>query len=174
MLFYERRGMNRTEHTTPDVSDIRNPAVHHETTDVGLRGVAWFLFWLAVGVAIVALLMWGLFRFLDRRAEATEPPPLSRVGTGQERLPPEPRLQLAPGHEIHPVEDYQKFRAAEDERLNNYGWVNQAGGTVHIPLAEARRKFLEQQAQQTGQAPRTPEPLPLESSSGRKLERRNQ
>ena len=170
--------MNRTEqleaiHDTPDVSEARNPEVAHEVSDVGARAVGWFLFWLLTGLLLVIVLMWGLFRFLAFRERVAEPPPLSRLSAGQERLPPEPRLQLAPGHEIHPIEDYQQFRAAEDARLNNYGWVNQPAGKVHIPLADAKRKFLEQLAAQPANTP-PPKPLPLESSSGRTLERRGQ
>lgn len=170
--------MNHTEQfdalpDTLEVSEIHNPDVMHEPSDVGVRAVGWFLFWLLAGVLVVIVLMWALFRWLESRERTAEPPPLSRLGAGQERLPPEPRLQLAPGHEIHPLEDYQQFRAAEETRLNSYGWVNQAAGNVHIPLAEAKRKFLEQQAAQPANAP-PPEPLPLESSSGRTLERRNQ
>jgi hypothetical protein len=170
--------MNRTEpydtpHETPDVSDIRNPEIKHEADDVGVRSVGLFLFWLLAGVLIVVALMWGLFRWLASRERAAEPPPRSRVGAGLERLPPEPRLQLAPGHEIHPLEDYQQFRAAEETRLQTYGWVNQPTGSVHIPLAEAKRRFLEQQAGRAASPPPAAT-LPLESSSGRRLERREQ
>jgi hypothetical protein len=168
--------MNRTEPLsapaeTSQVGDLRNPEVAHESSDIRVRVVGWFMFWLMIGLLVVVVLMWGLFRWLAYQEKTSEPAPRSLVGQGQERLPPEPRLQLAPGHTNAPQQDYQQFRAAEETRLNSFGWVNQATGNVHIPLPEARRKFLEQQSAQPTSSPPPPATRPTESSSGRALER---
>ena len=47
--------------------------------------------------AIVSVLMWGLFIFLNSQEEGKEPQPGPMAMTKDERLPPEPRLQSAPG-----------------------------------------------------------------------------
>ena len=49
------------------------------------------------------------------------------------RLPPEPRLQT------NPREDLRDFRAKEDELLGSYGWVDQRGGIVRIPIGDAMK-----------------------------------
>ena len=49
--------------------------------------------------------------------------------------PPGPRLQT------DPQVDLERFRAAEDKRLNTYYWINKSQGTVHIPIAQAMREL---------------------------------
>src|SRR6266545_5218531 len=82
---------------TPDVSYIRNPDVTHEASDVSVSGVAKFVGALTVLGIVVFLLMWGLFRLLAAQAETKEPTPGPMAMSPQERLPPDPRLQAAPG-----------------------------------------------------------------------------
>src|SRR5215210_2889735 len=81
---------------TPDVSHIKNLDVTHETSDVSVSGLLKFVAALTVMTGLVAVLMWGLFRFFESQAEKeTKPGPMAM--TKEERLPPEPRLQSAPG-----------------------------------------------------------------------------
>jgi len=82
---------------TPDVSHIKNPDVTHEASDVSVSGVLKFVLALTVMGVVVFVLMWGLFRLLDRQEETKEPPPGPMAMSPQERLPPEPRLQAAKG-----------------------------------------------------------------------------
>ena len=53
------------------------------------------------------------------------------------RVPPEPRLQ------INPRQDLKDLRAAEDEILHGYGWVDRNAGIVRIPIDDAMRLTLE-------------------------------
>jgi hypothetical protein len=46
-------------------------------------------------------------------------------------MPPAPRLQITEG------KDLKAFKAEEREALNGYGWVDKAGGTLHIPIDRA-------------------------------------
>src|ERR671928_1171213 len=87
-------------HETPDVSYITNPDVAHEESDVAVRPLLWFVGGLTFFTIIVCLAMLLMFTyFLNReRSQELEPSPLARQGA--ERLPPEPRLQLAPGWEV--------------------------------------------------------------------------
>ena len=82
---------------TPDVSYIKNLDVTHEASDVSVAGVAKFVGGLTVLGVVVFVLMWGLFRFLDRQEETKEPQPGPMAMSPQERLPPLPRLQAAKG-----------------------------------------------------------------------------
>jgi hypothetical protein len=50
---------------TPDVSHIKNLDVTHETSDVSVSGVAKFVAGLTVLCAVVFVLMWGMFRFIN-------------------------------------------------------------------------------------------------------------
>lgn len=82
---------------TPDVSHIKNPDVTHEASDVSVSGVAKFVVALTALCAVVFVLMWGMFRFLNAQETEKEPPPGPMAMKPEERLPPDPKLQAAPG-----------------------------------------------------------------------------
>ena len=81
----------------PDVSYIKNVDVTHEASDVSVSGLLKFVLALSIMTALVALLMWGLFRFFKQQEIEREPPKGPMAMTEAERLPPEPRLQSAKG-----------------------------------------------------------------------------
>ena len=82
---------------TPDVSYIKNADVTHETSDVSIGGIAKFVIGLIVLTVAVHVGMWGLFWALQRGEEEREPPRPPMALSAEERIPPEPRLQGAPG-----------------------------------------------------------------------------
>jgi hypothetical protein len=82
---------------TPDVSHIKNIDVTHETSDVNVGGILKFVLGLTIFGIIVNVLMWGMFRFFNAQEQTKEPQPGPMAMTKEERLPPEPRLQAAPG-----------------------------------------------------------------------------
>ncbi|MEK6282342.1 MAG: hypothetical protein AABN95_18445 [Acidobacteriota bacterium] len=82
---------------TPDVSHIKNVDVTHEESDVNVGGILKFVLGLTIFGVVVAVLMWGTFRFLNAQEVKKEPEPGPMAMTKDERLPPEPRLQAAPG-----------------------------------------------------------------------------
>ena len=169
-------------HETPDVSYITNPDVAHEHSDVAVRPLLQFVIGLTIFTAAVALAMYVMFLFLQRREQAAElrPSPLQREG--QDRLPPEPRLQLAPGFEVRtedgrrvpldydteaPVErspqpqsEYWQVREEWRRKLHGYGWVDQNAGTVRVPVEEARRRSAERQKGRQGAPSPAPSPAP--------------
>jgi len=120
-----------------------NPDVHHETTDVNIRGVFGFAAGLLVAGIFIHFVVWLLFLLLaDRHAQRVAPEyPLA--ATEQRRLPPEPRLQPAPPDWRTPREDLQDFRRQEDDVLNNYGWVDKGAGVVRIPIDEAMKVVVQ-------------------------------
>ena len=97
---------------------------------------------------------------------------------GEERLPPEPRLQLAPGHQIHPLDDLKRLRADEDALLHSYGWVDRNAGIVHIPIERAKELLVRRglPVLPDGQRRDAEEGVfvPAQQSSGRAMDKRVQ
>ena len=98
---------------TPDVSYIKNVDVTHEKSDVQVRGIVKFLVGLSVLTIATFFLVWGLFiSFQNKSIEAPQSP---MAQTEKDRLPPEPRLQGAPGF----AEDLEKTIATKNEESGN-------------------------------------------------------
>ncbi|HEX8476085.1 MAG TPA: hypothetical protein VF666_18950 [Pyrinomonadaceae bacterium] len=153
-------------HLTPDVSYITNPDVAHEHTDVAVAPIAKFVVGLFIFGLIVLALVWGLFRYFDYREKAIEPQASPLARRGDERLPPEPRLQLAPGFGVRdengkfvdlsitgappelkiPQAEYIETRKKWMQQLTTYGWADQGTGAVRIPIKDAKERFIQQQA----------------------------
>jgi len=168
-------------HETPDVSYITNPDVAHEESDVAVRPLLWFVGGLTFFTVIVCLAMLLMFKYFQGREEALEleASPLARQG--EERLPPEPRLQLAPGWQVttdgrrqdlsysadnagHVPQPWSEYLLVADEwkrEAEGYGWADEQAGTVRVPIEQAMRRYLErrQAGQQPGARPQ-PSPAP--------------
>jgi hypothetical protein len=80
---------------TPDVSYIKNVDVTNEISDVYVPGIVKFLVALSVLTIATFLLVWGLF--ISFESKTTDTPSSPMALTEKDRLPPEPRLQGAPG-----------------------------------------------------------------------------
>src|SRR5215210_8235966 len=140
-------------HETPDVSYITNPDVAHEESDVAVRPLLWFVGGLTLFTIIVCLAMLLMFKYFQGREESQElaASPLAR--RGEERLPPEPRLQLAQGWEVRTDDGRRhdlsfgtdnagyipqpgsEYRIVADEwkrEAEGYGWADQQAGTVRV------------------------------------------
>lgn len=104
--------MAHKEHVTetPDTSHIKNVDVTHEVSDVYISGIAKFVLALTILMIASFVLMWGMFRVLE--AGSSDPPAAPMALSDKERLPPEPRLQGAPGF----AEELDKSAAAGKER----------------------------------------------------------
>jgi hypothetical protein len=189
-------------HETPDVSYITNPDVAHEESDVAVRPLLWFVGGLTVFTLVTCLAMLLLFKFFQGREESQElaPSPLARQGA--ERLPPEPRLQLAPGWEVEsggkrqdlsystdnaryvpqPWSEYELVNKEWQHELNEYGWADEQAGTARLPVGRAIDLYLERRAKQSpppGALPPAPnaapkETTPAESGSGQQPEQKHQ
>ena len=120
---------------TPDVSHIKNIDVTHETSDVNVGGILKFVVGLTIFGIIVNVLMWGMFRFFNAQEQTKEPKQGPMAMTKEERLPPEPRLQAAPGFGVklangqwvslekrEPEAEYRVLREQWERQLNcKYG-----------------------------------------------------
>ena len=96
-------------------------------------------------VSVVCMaLVGGVFFFLERETEATEARPMpvetEHPATAEQRLPPEPRL------EIDEKAALAATQAAENERLTTYGWVDKRSGVVRIPIARAMELMAERES----------------------------
>jgi hypothetical protein len=143
---------------TTNLSDSsqQNPAnAGHEVSTLRIGPVVWFLIGLSVAAVITFLLMTGLFDAFANRANKNEQRP-SPLASERQKLPPEPRLQLAPttAEQLdeklppnikadHPLQEMKRVRAEEDAKLNSYGWVDEKAGIVRLPIDEAKRLLLE-------------------------------
>jgi hypothetical protein len=117
---------------------ITNPEVSHEVSDVSIPDIVKFGVGLMLLAIVTHILMWGLYRYFAARVPGTQ-----SIGIARDRLPPEPRLQGAPGHEIHPVDELNSMLAAEESVLTTYAWVAQATGTARIPIEQAIKMLAE-------------------------------
>ena len=117
---------------------LDNPEVHHETSDANIRGVLMFAAGLLVAAIIIHFGVWLLFRYFEAAATRRQPQPNYPLAAQQEnRLPPEPRLQ------VNPREDLRQLHAAEDEVLTTYGWVDRNAGVARIPIEQAMKLTIE-------------------------------
>ena len=107
--------------------------LHHETSDIDIRGVLTFGGGLLGAAIVISFLVWLLFVYLSGREAVRTTPRFPLATTQEQRLPPEPRLQT------NPRQDLNDLRTQEDVVLGNYGWMDKTAGTVRIPIEEAMR-----------------------------------
>jgi len=176
---------------TPDVSHIRNVEVTHEKSDVSVRGVMTFVVALTISAIAIHIGMWLLFRYFNAQ-EAKAPRPGPMALTQQERLPPEPRLQAAPGFELglengqkvplekrEPQAEYRFLRQQWEENLKT-GLKDQSGKVVGMPIDAAIDKVVSGEGLPTlvkgssGKLSDYAISMPTAASSGRETEKRVQ
>lgn len=108
-------------HRTPDVSHVSNPDVAHEESDVNVKAILQFVGGLVVFGVIVSVLMLLLYNYFESREAKTEAknPAGPMAFKENEKLPPEPRLQVAPGFGVQ-VEKNTPVNAEELKKIGNY------------------------------------------------------
>jgi hypothetical protein len=150
----------------------------HEPDEISPRPIIRFAIGL-IGIGIVAYVaLWGLLKFFESQNEQNQPR-LSPMASQQERLPPEPRLQMMPGSKSElKTPDYEMIEQRKDEQhqLETYGWTNKNTGAVRIPIDEAMKLIVQrglptQPQSGQGQPGLT---MPTASSSGRVAEPRKE
>ncbi|HBB90097.1 MAG TPA: hypothetical protein DC047_21045 [Blastocatellia bacterium] len=183
---------------TPDVSHIKNIDVTHETSDVNVGGIVKFVIGLTVFAIVVQVLMWGMFRFLSSQEEGKEPSPGPMAMTEQERRPPDPKLQDAPGFGVklengqwvslenrEPQAEYRVLLEQWDAQLNCAGRdsMETMQPRACTPIDQAMQKVLQgkglpsraqAETNQGGPAEDYGIDMPTAASSGRMTEKRRQ
>src|SRR5512134_985890 len=129
----------------------------HEISTVKVGAIIWFVVALKVAVVFIGWLITSVMNTLENREKAAElesrPSPF---GAERAKLPPEPRLQLAPNSEEqiesnnppdlktqHPLEEIKVLQKSWDQQLQSYGWVDEQGGIVRIPIDDAKKLVLQ-------------------------------
>lgn len=141
---------------TPDVSHIRNVEVSHEPSDVSVRGVLTFVVVLTLVTIAISIGLWFMFKYLnDQTKKERGPGPMAlRNLSEEERLPPEPRLQAAPGFKVtlengqtvdlklrEPQAEYRELQKQWENVLRT-GLKDQSGNTVGIPIEQAMKDIV--------------------------------
>jgi len=120
------------------------PRHAHETRDASIRNLIVFGAGLALLVVAGLLVSRAVFLyFVGHQGLGPPASPFENVRI----LPPEPRLQVsAPS-------DLKQYKAAQEETLNSYGWVDEKAGIVRIPIDRAMDILLEKGFPARGAAP---------------------
>jgi hypothetical protein len=133
---------------TPDVSHIRNVEVEHETSDVDVRAVGTFVLVLTITTIVIGAGVWMLFKYFNAQ-QAKERGPGPMALSENERRPPEPRLQAAPGFgvtlengqvvNLEKREPQAEYRVLRDEwQKELHGELkDQNGNPIAIPIDQA-------------------------------------
>ena len=144
--------MGSTKHEKSFV-DFEQP---YEQNIIGLRGVLLFGGFLLFLIVITFGLMWALLNVLEdsEKVEKASNNPMEM--SEKERLPPEPRLQSAPGFGVdsekgrvnlelrEPQAEYRELHAQWLEIWKHGHKDPKTGAVTSIPIDEAKAKVLEQ------------------------------
>ena len=88
-----------------------------------------------IGVVVACLagflIIWWMMGWNAGKLEAAVPVAAPIDQANEQKLPTGPLLQADPEAEL------EAMRHEMSARLNGYGWVDQAAGVVHIPVAQA-------------------------------------
>src|ERR1017187_7787739 len=131
-----------------------------EESDVNVVAVGKFgIALLLVTLAAMALLF-GVFRYFQAGAGG------QAISVDPTKVFPHPQLQAAP------IPDLKAVRAAEEQVLNSYGWVDQQKGIVRIPIARAMELVVKKGLPVRATAPPGAEgvSMPTESGLGPKMQ----
>jgi hypothetical protein len=172
---------------TPDVSHIRNEEVSHETSDINVMAVLSFVLILSVSTVAVYVGMSLLFNYFQAQGKAAGERRGPMALKDNERLPPEPRLQAAPGFEVNlengekvdlklkePQAEYNVLAAQWDKALK--GELKDQTGVTTMPIDKAIEEITKQglPTRATGGAAKLSDfaiRIPSASSSGRMTEK---
>ncbi len=110
------------------LSQPTHPAGGHETREVNIKLILLSTLGMVILVLAVCFVTVGIFNYLS---STQAQPERANDLTRPMELPKAPRVQE------HPSEEYKVLHANEARVLNSYAWVNQADGTVRIPIDRA-------------------------------------
>ncbi len=125
---------------TEELKHSHNPELEFEGQDLKPSSVYAFLIALAVSGIVIYFVIWGVYHFMDYY-ERTHQGPLNPMVERQENTrdirPEEINKFAQPRLETNERVEINQFRLEEEQKLNSYGWVDQPGGAVRIPIGQA-------------------------------------
>ena len=118
----------------PDLSKPENRFDHSEISYLALSKFA-------IGLILTAIfsagLVLGIFQYLLHREGGIPASRIESPAQDARQLPPEPRLEETP------ASDLQEMRAAEEQVLHNYAWLDQENGIVRLPIDRAMELIVQ-------------------------------
>lgn len=136
---------------TDDSYEPRGAGTGYEPKDARARPV------IITGVSMLVLTAFGFFGAtyfyeMFKTEEAVTRPETSPVYERQ--IPKGPRLQANPGRE------WTQYKRTQLEFLQQYGWVDESAGKVHVPVSAAMKRVLD-----SGSLPSWKKPAPSEEAA---------
>ena len=130
----------------------------YEQNLIGMKGIVVFAVGLVLLIVITFGLMWALENVMESDAKDSKGSKNPLALNEQENLPPEPRLQSAPGFGVtgengrinlelrEPQAEYRELRKLWEKGWHE-GQTDKATGTViALPIEKAIEKYLEENA----------------------------
>lgn len=128
----------------------------YEKNEIGIAGILWFLLGLLILIIITFGLMYAFRNVLETSDAETKRSTNPMMLGEEERLPPEPRLQSAPGFGVDgpngrvnleltaPQSEYWELQKEWDEIRANGVKDPNTGAILAVPIADAKKALLEQ------------------------------
>jgi hypothetical protein len=123
--------MHRNPNQPVGMPDLSNPENRFEHRDVSFKALTRFAIGLVITTIFSAGLVLGMFQYLLKREGGVPASRIESPAQDARQLPPEPRLEETPAL------DLQEMRAAEEQVLTHYAWLDQANGIVRLPIDRA-------------------------------------
>ena len=122
--------------------DGHNEETEFEREDLGAKPIILFLVGLTVGCVLVALVLKGMYSYLDAWENRHQPAQNPLVQQTRRTLRSvdaraTSRNFLQPRLETDEPREINAFRMQEEQTLHSYGWVDQQAGVVRIPIDRA-------------------------------------
>jgi hypothetical protein len=128
----------------------------YEQNLIGLRGIIYFGIGLFLLIVVTFGLMWVLLDKMEQDAVENKDQKSPLALSEQDRLPPEPRLQAAPGFGVDsqkgrvnlelkaPQSEYRELVKQWNEELKNGQKDPKTNTIITLPIDEAKKKMLEE------------------------------
>ncbi len=130
----------------------------YETNLIGIKGIIYFAGGLFLLVIVTFGLMWFLENIMEQQAVENKDQMNPMTMKGEERLPPEPRLQAAPGFGVESPDGYVnlELKASQSEyRELHQQWEKtwaegqkdpKTGTVISLPIDAAKDRLMQQNA----------------------------
>lgn len=107
----------------------------HETSDASLKAAV-LLVALTAGLVVVGVVsMYYLFGYVVDHQASQDAPPSPLL---EDKAP-----FIGPQLQVAPLQEMQDMKAAEQDVLDSYGWIDQKAGIVRIPIDRAMSLIAE-------------------------------
>lgn len=134
----------------------------YETNLIGLRGVIYFGVGLILLIVITFGLMYFLLNVMEDQAMETKESKSPMMMKGEDRLPPEPRLQAAPGFGVEsergrvsmelkaPQSEYWELQRQWEKTWAEGQKDPKTGMVIALPIEDAKQKLLQENVKVRG------------------------